>query len=70
MERAGISDPKKCYLVDDSVKNIVGAQKMGWNTVLLSLQTPDTSIDLDIGHHQGSRIDEIYDLPKAIPELF
>ena len=30
MEKAGISDPSKCYFVDDSRSNVDGARARGW----------------------------------------
>ncbi|KAH7914211.1 pyrimidine 5-nucleotidase [Hygrophoropsis aurantiaca] len=30
MKRAGISDPAKCYFVDDSRLNVVSAKRLGW----------------------------------------
>ena len=30
MEKAGISDPAKCYFVDDSHANIKAARELGW----------------------------------------
>ncbi|KAM6495806.1 pyrimidine 5-nucleotidase [Amanita muscaria] len=31
MQRAGVSDPSKCYFVDDSLKNVMGAHALGWS---------------------------------------
>ncbi|KAH7921810.1 pyrimidine 5-nucleotidase [Leucogyrophana mollusca] len=30
MKRAGISDPSKCYFIDDSRLNVVSAKRLGW----------------------------------------
>ncbi|KAF8621583.1 hypothetical protein AX15_007608 [Amanita polypyramis BW_CC] len=30
MQQAGISDPSKCYFVDDSIQNVVAAREQGW----------------------------------------
>lgn len=32
LRKAGISDAKKCYFVDDNRANIDAAQKLGWNS--------------------------------------
>ncbi|KAJ4263423.1 putative suppressor of disruption of TFIIS [Fusarium torreyae] len=45
MKEAGVSDTSKCYFVDDSHKNCVGAQKAGWTAVHFveeGLPTPQT----------------------------
>ncbi|RBR25396.1 uncharacterized protein FIESC28_01833 [Fusarium coffeatum] len=33
MEEAGVSDVSNCYFVDDSHKNVVGAQQAGWTAI-------------------------------------
>ena len=30
MERAGISDPSKCFFIDDSKTNVLSAHNLGW----------------------------------------
>ena len=30
MERAGISDPSKCFFIDDSRTNVLAAHNLGW----------------------------------------
>lgn len=30
MRKAGITDPKKCYFIDDSRNNVAAAQRLGW----------------------------------------
>ncbi|CCM03166.1 uncharacterized protein FIBRA_05288 [Fibroporia radiculosa] len=32
LEKAGISDPSKCYFVDDSISNIKAAKTLGWGS--------------------------------------
>ncbi|KAM0541183.1 hypothetical protein ACHAPJ_013347 [Fusarium lateritium] len=45
MKEAGVSDTSRCYFVDDSHKNCVGAQKAGWTAVHFveeGFPTPET----------------------------
>ncbi|KAI8975602.1 pyrimidine 5'-nucleotidase [Mycotypha africana] len=63
MKNAGVTDPKLCYLVDDSIKNIEAAQKMGWTTV-------HVAGDASTSTHGDYQIDEIHDLPNVLPELW
>jgi pyrimidine and pyridine-specific 5'-nucleotidase len=30
MQQAGVTDPSKCYFVDDSIRNVVAADAQGW----------------------------------------
>ncbi|KAF8351376.1 Haloacid dehalogenase-like hydrolase-domain-containing protein, partial [Amanita rubescens] len=30
MQQAGVTDPSKCYFVDDSIRNVVAARSQGW----------------------------------------
>jgi pyrimidine and pyridine-specific 5'-nucleotidase len=30
MKQANVSDPSKCYFIDDSLSNIIGARAAGW----------------------------------------
>ena len=30
MKKAGVSDPKKCYFIDDSRSNVAAAIRLGW----------------------------------------
>lgn len=30
MKKAGITDPKKCYFIDDSRSNVAAALQLGW----------------------------------------
>ncbi|KAG0763601.1 hypothetical protein G6F24_005888 [Rhizopus arrhizus] len=63
MKDAGVQDPNQCYLVDDSSLNIDAAQKLGWTTVHLA-------DDASKSNHGDYQIDDIHDLPKALPNLW
>lgn len=44
LNQAGVTDPSKCYFIDDSLKNVVAAKKLGWGScVLYRESTPDPS---------------------------
>ncbi|KAG8999696.1 hypothetical protein FRB90_011974 [Tulasnella sp. 427] len=44
LNQAGVTDPTKCYFIDDSLKNVVAAKKLGWKScVLYRESTPDSS---------------------------
>ncbi|KAJ1673957.1 suppressor of deletion of TFIIS [Spiromyces aspiralis] len=60
LEHSGAKPGQKCYLVDDSAKNIIVAREMGWTGIHC---TPTHS---DVGNHQ---IGYIHDLLKVVPEL-
>ncbi|KAI7906329.1 pyrimidine 5'-nucleotidase [Cokeromyces recurvatus] len=63
MKDAGAVDPKQCYFIDDSANNIDAAQKMGWTTIHLA-------DDASKSNHGDYQIEDIYDLPQILPELF
>ena len=69
MEFAGASDPHSCLLMDDSVKNIQRAKKLGWRTVLVGKFHRDTGkpITCDAADVHINSLDE---LEEALPELF
>jgi pyrimidine 5'-nucleotidase len=63
-------DPESCLFLDDSVKNIVAAQTVGWRCVLVGRVGRDcgtTHIQCDHAEHD---IDIIHDFPNVFPELF
>jgi FMN phosphatase YigB (HAD superfamily) len=41
MQIAGESDPKKCMIFDDSPRNLAGASRLGFFTVLVGKDDPD-----------------------------
>ncbi|MGE5224927.1 MAG: pyrimidine 5'-nucleotidase [Omnitrophica WOR_2 bacterium] len=59
---AGETNPKSCVLLDDAPRNLIPAKNMGFFTVLVSKDPPDTSADIGIS--------SILDLPAAFPELW
>ncbi|PVU86040.1 hypothetical protein BB559_006700 [Furculomyces boomerangus] len=63
MKMAGVSDPKKCFLVDDSIKNINAAKEMGWTAILVT----ESKEHKNVGDAQ---IEEIYELSAVLPQLF
>ncbi|KAI9259294.1 pyrimidine 5'-nucleotidase [Sporodiniella umbellata] len=63
MRDAGIEDPSRCYLVDDSALNIDAAQKIGWTTIHLADDASKSS-------HGDYQIEDIHDLPKVLPDLW
>ena len=34
MRKAGVTDPKKCFFIDDSRTNVAAALKLGWERVV------------------------------------
>lgn len=63
MEQAGVSDPSKCYYVDDSALNCDAAVKLGWEHAIHYTEgVPSNS--------GRSQIDSLWELPKVVPELF
>ncbi|KAJ1897819.1 suppressor of deletion of TFIIS [Kickxella alabastrina] len=60
MQEAGVSDPKICYFVDDSMVNVVAAQEMGWTAVHVSPTEPILP----------GGIPTIHDLPLVLPHIF
>ncbi|ORY03523.1 pyrimidine 5'-nucleotidase [Basidiobolus meristosporus CBS 931.73] len=63
MMQAGATDPKLCYLVDDSAANVNTAQELGWTAIHVT-DHPELS---QTGHHQ---IHKVTDLPKVLPHLW
>ena len=44
MREAGIADPRKCYLIDDSLNNVKVAKSLGWKSIYCLEQTGNNSI--------------------------
>ncbi|RGP66299.1 short chain dehydrogenase reductase family [Fusarium sporotrichioides] len=66
MREAGISETSKCYFIDDSHKNCVGAQKAGWTAIHYveeGFPLPDTQAS----QHQIRSLEELRSL---YPEFF
>lgn len=62
MAQAGVKDPSKCYIVDDSRLNVVGAKELGWTSVHF---VPDESSDA--GTYQ---IKDLEELRTLFPQFF
>ncbi|KAI6764488.1 hypothetical protein HG530_008277 [Fusarium avenaceum] len=65
MKEAGVSDVSKCFFVDDSHKNCVGAKDAGWNAVhfVEGFPAPDTPAS----QHQIRSLEE---LRSIFPSFF
>ncbi|KAJ1643639.1 suppressor of deletion of TFIIS [Coemansia erecta] len=59
MLEAGVTDPRMCYFVDDSAKNVEVAIELGWTAVEVS-QKASTMLN----------ISRIHELPQVLPQLF
>lgn len=60
---AGESDPRRCVLIDDSPRNLAGAQELGFTTVLVGpngMPGPAASLTLP----------DLLALPQVMPELW
>ncbi|KAI9090161.1 Haloacid dehalogenase-like hydrolase-domain-containing protein [Phlyctochytrium arcticum] len=64
MKAAGVTDPSKCYLVDDAAVNVDTAKRLGWTAVHVT-DTPEA--EPKHGHFQ---IADVKDLPKILPEFW
>ncbi|KAG8956551.1 hypothetical protein FRC04_000029 [Tulasnella sp. 424] len=54
LDQAGVKDPSKCYFIDDSLKNVVAAKKLGWGScVLYRESTPDSGNPVVSSGDQG-----------------
>lgn len=61
MEMAGNPAPESCVFVEDSIKNLVTAKELGWQTVL---------VHSEVDHPAAKwRIPSIHHLPKVMEEL-
>jgi len=58
---AGVSDPSKCYFIDDSKKNVIAAKELGWAKCVhfseIGLETVE-----------GGKVKEITDSPSNVTE--
>eukprot|EP00927_Polykrikos_kofoidii_P050945 TRINITY_DN44776_c0_g1_i1.p1 TRINITY_DN44776_c0_g1~~TRINITY_DN44776_c0_g1_i1.p1 ORF type:complete len:288 (+),score=44.44 TRINITY_DN44776_c0_g1_i1:3-866(+) len=71
MDVAGIpsSEPGRCMLLDDSVRNLKTAKEMGWRTVLVGLHARDTG-DLIQCEFADFAVGTIHEIEDTVPELF
>ena len=77
LEKAGITDPSKCYFVDDSRTNVDAAQSFGWGHCIhfceQGLTATEGGIEKTIGHDEDLKDDAVAtlnDLRKVWSELF
>lgn len=64
MAAAGITDPSKCYLVDDSAPNVNAAKQLGWTAVHV---TDDPEME---PRHGDWQIADVKELPRVLPEFW
>jgi UMP-CMP kinase len=70
METAGVSDPKRCMILDDSVQNIQTAKKIGMRTCLVGLKTREIeSKEINCPEADYS-INRLNELSIILPGLF
>jgi putative hydrolase of the HAD superfamily len=63
LAQAGESDPNRCVILDDSVRNLVAAHKLGFTTILVgSNGVTDPSVTYSVP--------DIFALSQVIPELW
>lgn len=62
LELAGETNPEKCVLLDDSIRNLIPAHQAGFTTVLVGSQQ----------HHQAAdySIENLKDLPQVFNQLW
>lgn len=70
MRVAGVTEPRDCLLLDDSLKNIEAARAMGWRSVLVGRKGRDCGTPVTSHGHAEFEVDRIHDLEKILPELF
>lgn len=75
--KAGVSDPSKCYFVDDSRINVDAAKRLGWSHCIHfcehGLTATEGGIVMTIGHNEDLRDDAVAtldDLRRVWSELF
>jgi pyrimidine 5'-nucleotidase len=69
MKTAGVSDPSRCMLLDDSVQNIRSAKSMGMRTCLVGLVDRESSSRI-ICPQADCTIDRLIELQDVLPGLF
>jgi pyrimidine and pyridine-specific 5'-nucleotidase len=77
LKKAGITDPSKCYFVDDSRLNVDAAKRFGWGHCIhfceQGLTATEGGLEITIGHDENLKDDAIAtldDLRKVWSELF
>ena len=69
MKVAKVDNPETCIFLDDSVKNITAARKIGWRSILVGKIGRDSGqlISSEDAEHE---IERIHDMRRVLPELF
>jgi putative hydrolase of the HAD superfamily/pyrimidine and pyridine-specific 5'-nucleotidase len=67
MDIAGVADPKACIFMDDSVRNIKTAKKLGWHAILVGC-TGRNGENLECAEADAI-IEKITDVLESVPEL-
>jgi len=77
LAKAGITDPSKCYFIDDSRSNVDAAKEFGWGHCIhfceRGLSATEGGIEMTIGHNEDLKDDAVAtleDLRKVWSELF
>jgi len=61
MLRADEKNPGRCVLIDDMLRNTIGAHEFGWHTVLFGTDQPNPGADITLSNWS--------DLPAVLEEL-
>ena len=69
MKIAGVKDPFACVFLDDSVKNIEAARRIGWRSILVGRVGRDCGKPISSEHSEHD-IDRIHQFRLVYPELF
>ncbi len=69
MEVAGITDPRACLFLDDSVTNIKAARHVGWRSILVGKVARDSGEAIS-SEHAELEIHTIHEIETVLPELF
>lgn len=69
MKLAGVTDPSRCMLLDDSLQNIRAAKSIGWKTCLVGLYDRETNQKIECPEADYA-VDRLIQLQDAIPSLF
>jgi len=82
MKQANVSDPSKCYFVDDNRKNVDAAHALGWEHCVHfcekgleameggKIKEIDESREPDAKDNDVDRVTTLQDLRKVWPEIF
>jgi len=69
MRIAGVDEPEACIFLDDSVKNIEAARRIGWRSILVGRIGRDCGTRIS-SEHSEHEIDRIHEFRNIYPELF